>query len=77
MDKYKKLNTKYRDIQIKQHLKAKYLECLLEETMSEKTMARNAVNKINSKLKILYRKNISFDTIAEMFTLLCVNTAPF
>ena len=29
-----KINIKYRDIQIKQHSKKKYLECLLDQTMS-------------------------------------------
>ena len=33
----KKLYKKYKDIQIKQHSKVKYLGCLLEETMSGKS----------------------------------------
>ena len=53
----KKLHKKYKDIQIKQHSKVKYLGCLLEETMSGKAMVLNIVNKINKKLKVLYRKN--------------------
>ena len=50
---------KYGGIQIKQHSKVKYLRCLLGETMSEEAMPLNVVNKINNKLKFLYRKNSS------------------
>ena len=53
----KKLCIKYWDIQIKQHSKVKYLGCLLDVTMSEEAMALYVVNKINNKLKFLYRKN--------------------
>ena len=53
----KKLHIKYGDIQIKQHFKVKYLGCLLDETMSGEAMALNIANKINNKLKFLYRKN--------------------
>ena len=55
--KVKKLNIKYEDIQIKQHSKVKYLGCMLDETMSGETMALSVINKINNKLKFLYRKN--------------------
>ena len=50
----RKLNIKYGHIQIKQHSKVKYLECMLDETMSGETMALSVINKINSKLKFLY-----------------------
>ena len=53
----KKLHIKYGDLKIKQHSKVKYLGCLLDETMSGEAMALNVVNKINNKLKFLYRKN--------------------
>ena len=65
----KKLCIKYWDIQSKQHSKVKYLGCLLDETMSGEAMALNVVNKINNKLKFLYRKN-SFLTPA-LRRLLC------
>ena len=55
--KVRKLNIKYGDIQIKQHSKVKYLGCMLDETMSRKTMALSVINKINNKLKFPYRKN--------------------
>ena len=54
--KVEKLNIKYGDIQIKQHSKVKYLRCMLDETMSGETMALFIVNKINNKLKFLFRK---------------------
>ena len=43
-------------MQIKQHSKVKYLECLLDEAISGEAMALNIVNKINNKLKFLYCK---------------------
>ena len=54
---FKKLNIKYGNIQIKQHSKVKYLECLMDETMSGESMALYVIHKINNKLKFLYRKN--------------------
>ena len=57
MKKVRKLNIKYGNIQIKQHSKVKYLGCKLDETMSGETMALSVINKINNKLKFLYRKN--------------------
>ena len=58
----RKLNIKYGDIQIKQHSKAKYLGCMLDEKMSGETMELFVINKINNKLKFLYRKNIILTT---------------
>ena len=52
-----KLNIKYGHIQIKQHSKVKYIECLMDETMSGEAMALNVIHEINNKLKLLYRKN--------------------
>ena len=46
--KVRKLNIKYGDIQIKQHSKVKYLECMLDETMSGGTMTFSVLNKINN-----------------------------
>ena len=57
LKKVRKLNIKYGDIQIKQHSKVKYLGCMLAVTMSRETMALSVINKINNKLKFLYRKN--------------------
>ena len=58
----RKLNIKCGDIQIKQHSKAKYLGCMLDEKMSGETMELFVINKINNKLKFLYRKNIFLTT---------------
>ena len=46
-----------------------YLGCVLDETMSGETMALRVIEKINSRLKFLYRKNRFFD--APLRTLLC------
>ena len=51
-----RLNTKYKDINIKQHLEVMYLGCMLDETMSGEPMALKIVNKINGKFMFLYRK---------------------
>ena len=55
--KVRKLNIKYGNIQIKQNSKGKYLRCMLDEIMSGEAMALSVINKINNKLKFLYRKN--------------------
>ena len=52
-----KLKIKYKNIQIKQHSKITYLGCILDETMSGESMALKVINKINSRLKFLHRKN--------------------
>ena len=55
--KIRKLNIKCGGIQIKQHSKVKYLGRMQDETMSGETMVLSVINKINNKLKFLYRKN--------------------
>ena len=55
--KVRKLNIEYGDIQIKQHSKIKYSGCVLGEIMSGETIAFSVTNKINNKLKFIYRKN--------------------
>ena len=52
-----KLNIRYKEINIKQQAQLRYLECVLDESMSGEPMALKVVNKINRKLKFLYRKN--------------------
>ena len=39
---------------LKQHSEVKYLECLLNERMSEEGMALNVINKIENKLKYVH-----------------------
>ena len=53
----RQLNIKYKDINIKQHSEVTYLGCVLDETMSGEPMVLKVINKINGKLKFLYRKN--------------------
>ena len=53
----RKLNVKYKNIKIKQHSQVTYLGCVLDETLCGKPMALQALNKINGKLKFIYRKN--------------------
>ena len=53
----RQLNIKYKDINIKQNSEVTYLGCVLHETMSGESMALKVINKINGKLKFLYRKN--------------------
>ena len=49
------LDIRYKKIKIKQHKYVNYLRCVLDEKMSGETMA--LIEKINSSLKFLYRKN--------------------
>ena len=47
----------YKDINIKQHSEVTFLGWVLDETMSGEPMALKVINKINGKLKFLYRKD--------------------
>ena len=53
----KPLNIQYKDINIKQYSKVTYLGCIFDETLSGDSMALHVINKINSRLKFLYRQN--------------------
>ena len=53
----KSLNIVYNGIEIKQYAKVKYLGCILDESLSGESMAVNVIDKINSRLKFLYRQN--------------------
>ena len=52
----KKPNKKYQDIEIKQHSQVTYLGCVMNETVSGEPMVLKVVNKVNRKLKFLYKK---------------------
>ena len=52
-----KLKMNYKNIQIKQHSEIICLGCVLDKTMAGESMALKAINKINSRLKCLHRKN--------------------
>ena len=55
--KSKPLNIIYKNIKIKQYSKVTYLGCILDETLSGHSMAVHVINKINSRLRFLYRQN--------------------
>ena len=55
--KCKPLNIHYKNIKRKQYSKVTYLGCILDETLSDKSMAIHVINKINSRLRFLYRQN--------------------
>ena len=57
LNKGNRLNIVCGSVEIKQHSKVSYLGCILDESLSGESMALNVINKINSKLKFLYRKN--------------------
>ena len=47
----------YGDIKIKQYSKVTCLGCELDESLSGVAVALKVINKINGRLKFLYRKN--------------------
>ena len=47
---------RYIEINIKQKAQKTYLGCVLDKSMSGEPMVLKVVNKINGKLKFLYRK---------------------
>ena len=51
------LDIHYGDVKIKQFSIVTYLGCELDEGLSGETMALKVINKINSRLKYMYRKN--------------------
>jgi hypothetical protein len=55
--KLAKLNIVYNNTVIKQHSKVTYLGCILDETLSDESMALQVLNKVNAKLKFLYRQS--------------------
>ena len=56
----KKRNIKNQNTEIKKHSHVTYLGCVMDETISGKPIALKVINKINGKLKFLYRKNSFF-----------------
>ena len=53
----RQFSIKYKYINIKQQSSVTYLGCMLQKTMSGEPVSLKIVNKINGKLKFLYRKN--------------------
>ena len=55
------LDIEYNNIKIKQYRKVTYLGCILDSTLSGESMALNVLNKINGRLKFLYRQENVLD----------------
>ena len=55
--KLRKLNISYASLKIKQYSEVTSLSCILDESLSGESMALNVVSKMNTRLKVLYRKN--------------------
>ena len=58
----RKLNTKFKEIDTKQQAQVAYLGFALYESTSAEPMPLKIINKINGKLKFLFRKNTFFNT---------------
>ena len=52
----KLLNIQYNDVKIKQYSNVTYLRCILDENLSEESMAIHVINKISSRLSFLYHQ---------------------
>ena len=57
------LNIVYGNVKIKQYTKVTYLDYILDESMSGKSMVLHVLNKINSSLRFLYRQNRFLDKL--------------
>ena len=51
------LDIQYGDVKIKQYSKVTYLGCELDKSLSGEAMALKVINKIDRRLKFLYREN--------------------
>ena len=57
------LKIHYKDINIKQYTKVTCLGCTLDETRSGESMATHVIDKVNSRLRFLYRQNNFLDIL--------------
>ena len=55
--KLRKLNISYGSLKIKQYSEVTSLSCILDESLSGESVTLNVVSKMNTRLKVLYRKN--------------------
>ena len=55
--KSESLEIPFNDFKIKQNTKVTYLGCILDNALSGESLALHILNKVNSKLRFLYRKN--------------------
>ena len=63
------LNIVYGNVKIKQYTKVTYVGCILDESLSGESMALHFLNKINSRLRFLYRQNRFLNNL--LWRLLC------
>ena len=63
------LNTVYGTVKIKQYIKVTYLHCILDESLSGESMALHILNKINSRLRFLYRQNKFLNKLLQRTTM--------
>ena len=57
LTKVTSLDIRYGVIHIKQYYTVKYVGCSLDENLSGESMALKFINKINSRIELIYRKN--------------------
>ena len=57
----KSLNIVYNGVEIKPHAKVKYLQCILDESLSDESMVLNIIDTVNPCLKFLHRQNPYMD----------------
>ena len=55
------LDFQYKGKKVKQYSKVTYLGCIFDETLSGESMATHVINKVNSRLRFLYRQNKFLD----------------
>ena len=58
-------------MKIKQYSEVTYLGCILDESLSRKSIALNVVSKNNTRLKFLHRKKQIFVTSIKVITMHC------
>lgn len=67
---------KYKDIEVKENFQVTYLVFVLDETMGGQHMALKVANKLNGKIKFLYR-NKFFNTWTSKIALKCPHANAF
>ena len=55
------LNIQYKGKKVKQYSKVTYLGCIFDENLFGESMATHVINKVNSRLRFLYRQKIFLD----------------
>ena len=71
------LNITHGSIEITQHKQVNYLGCLFDEKCTGESMALKVIDKINGRLKFLWRKHKFFITTNAKTSVQCPDSAPF